>query len=158
MLTHAEFAVGLKWVSGLKFRNEGYPCPDCGRPADHAITCQRSGSISRRFNHPLPKKILPAPSMSRVMVKGVWCCGRHPSRPKTENRRKNGAKKNPVKKTQELFFSVSMHYINMNGTAGWQSHTFLCTCDCLGVQPQASVTAHLTSSVKHYKPGGAGES
>ena len=42
---------GLKWVSGLKFRDDWYPCPDCERQADpyglHAITCQRSGSTSR---------------------------------------------------------------------------------------------------------------
>ena len=51
MITQGEFAAGLKWVSGVKFRDEWPTCPDCGRQADpfglHAITCQRSGSISR---------------------------------------------------------------------------------------------------------------
>ena len=35
----------------VKFRNDCYPCRDCGQPADpygvHAIACQRSGSISK---------------------------------------------------------------------------------------------------------------
>ena len=51
ILSQGEFVGGLTWVSGLKIRDEPYICPDCGREADvfgvHAVTCQRSGSISR---------------------------------------------------------------------------------------------------------------
>ena len=51
LITQGEFVAGLKWVSGLKFRDEPYPCRHCGLQADpygvHATTCQRSGSISR---------------------------------------------------------------------------------------------------------------
>ena len=51
LITQGEFVAGLKWVSGLKFRDEPYPCRHCGLQTDpygvHATTCQRSGSISR---------------------------------------------------------------------------------------------------------------
>ena len=51
MLTQGEYVAGLKWCAGLKFRDGPYICPDCGREADphgvHAVTCQRSGFISR---------------------------------------------------------------------------------------------------------------
>ena len=49
--SQGEFVAGLIWVSGLKIRNEPYICPNCGRESNlfgvHAVTCQRSGSISR---------------------------------------------------------------------------------------------------------------
>ena len=51
IISQGEFVAGLKWVAGQKIRDHAYVCPDCGREADpyglHAVTCQRSGSISR---------------------------------------------------------------------------------------------------------------
>ena len=49
--TQCEFVCGLKWASGLKFREQPYTCNDCGRQADpygmHAVTCQRYGAVCR---------------------------------------------------------------------------------------------------------------
>ena len=51
IMTQGEFVSGLKWGGGMKFRHNAYRCPNCGSEADaygvHAVTCQRSGAISR---------------------------------------------------------------------------------------------------------------
>ena len=51
IMTQGEFVSGLKWGGGMKFRHNAYRCPNCGSEANaygvHAVTCQRSGAISR---------------------------------------------------------------------------------------------------------------
>ena len=53
-LTPVESRAALRWVSGVPFRPRQYMCPHCGAKADpyglHAITCTRSGAISRGHN------------------------------------------------------------------------------------------------------------
>ena len=53
-LTPVESRAALRWVSGVPFRPRQYMCPHCGADADpyglHAITCTRSGAISRGHN------------------------------------------------------------------------------------------------------------
>ena len=50
-MTPSQIPYGLRWILGIPFRSREYGCPDCGLPADplgiHAVTCQRSGEISR---------------------------------------------------------------------------------------------------------------